>query len=237
MGYTLVTANRNYSSWSLRPWLLMRALGISFADQVQPFAAADNFEAFRTFSPTGQVPVLIDGQRRVWDSLGIVLYLADRHSGIWPEDEEARAFAQAIVAEMHGGFAPLRNDFPMNVGVRVAPRPPSAALMRNLARLQEIFVQGLQRFGGPWLAGTRFTAADAFYAPVAFRVRTFGLDVGLGQVWVDHVLAHQAMREWEAQALAETWREAAHEVELAAAGTITADFRDPPDGLATGDRS
>jgi glutathione S-transferase len=236
MGYTLVTANRNYSSWSLRPWLLMRALGISFADQVQPFAAADNFQAFRTFSPTGQVPVLIDGQRRVWDSLGIVLYLADRHPGIWPEDEEARAFAQAIVAEMHGGFAALRNDCPMNVGVRVAPRQPSAALMRNVGRLQEIFVHGLERFGGPWLTGTRFTAADAFYAPVAFRVRTFGLDVGLGQVWVDHVLAHPAMREWEAQALAETWREAAHEAELAATGTITADFRDPPDALATGDR-
>jgi glutathione S-transferase len=234
MSYTLVTANRNYSSWSLRPWLLMRALGIGFADEVRPFAAADNYEAFRAFSPTGQVPVLLDGQRRMWDSLGITLYLAERHPGIWPEDEDARAFAQAIVAEMHGGFAALRNDCTMNVGVRVAPRPMSTELMRNVARLQEIFVQGLERFGGPWLAGPRFTAADAFYAPVAFRVRTFGLDVGPGQAWVDHVLAHPAMKEWEAQALAEAWREAGHEAELAATGTITADYRRPPAASSMG---
>ncbi len=86
MSYTLVTANRNYSSWSLRPWLLMAALGIPFDDRITPFTQADNYEAFRAFSPTGQVPVLIDGDRTVWDSLGIALYLADRHAGVWPTD-------------------------------------------------------------------------------------------------------------------------------------------------------
>ena len=86
MAYTLVTANRNYSSWSLRPWLLMKALGIAFNDRIEPFAAAENYEAFRAFSPTGQVPVLFDGERTVWDSLGITLYLAERHPGVWPED-------------------------------------------------------------------------------------------------------------------------------------------------------
>ena len=91
--------------------------------------------------------------------------------------------------------------------------------------LRELFEQGLAQFGGPWLAGPDFTAVDAFFAPVAFRIRTYGLDVGKGQAWVDHVLSHPAMRDWEAQALAEAWREKAHEAELAAAGVITADYR------------
>ena len=225
MTYTLITANRNYSSWSLRPWLLMKALGIVFEDRIEPFTKPDNYEDFRQFSPTGQVPLLLDGERRIWDSLGIALYLADRHPDVWPQDEDARAFAQAVVAEMHGGFGALRNDCTMNVGVRVALKPMSPALARNVARLREIFAEGLTRFGGPWLAGARFTAADAFYAPVAFRIRTYGLDVGAGQAWVEQVLAHPAMLEWEAQALAETWREASHEAELAAAGTVTADSR------------
>lgn len=225
MGYTLITANRNYSSWSLRPWLLMTALGIPFADRVEPFLHASNWEQFRAFSPTGQVPVLVDGETTVWDSLGITLYLADRHPRVWPDDPAARAFAQCAVAEMHGGFSALRNDCPMNVGVRVTPRPMSAALRRDVARVREIFEQGLARFGGPWLAGDRFGAIDAFFAPVAFRVRTYGLDVGAGQDWVDRVIAHPAMARWESEALAETWREAAHEDELSAAGTITADYR------------
>jgi glutathione S-transferase len=225
LGYTLITANRNYSSWSLRPWLLMKALGIAFADRIEPFTRPDNYDDFRAFSPTGQVPLLEDGERRVWDSLGITLYLADRHEGVWPADEDARAFAQAVVAEMHGGFGALRNECTMNVGVRVAPRPMSPALRRNVARVREIFEEGLDRFGGPWLAGPAFGAADAFYAPVAFRIRTYGLDVGRGQAWVDTMLAHPAMRQWESEALAETWREASHEEELAAAGTVTADYR------------
>ncbi len=225
MGYTLITANRNYSSWSLRPWVLMKALEIPFEDRLEPFTKPDNYDDFRAFSPTGQVPVLLDGERCVWDSLGITLYLADRHEGIWPADKEARTFAQAIVAEMHGGFGALRNDCTMNVGVRVALRPMSAALARNVARVAEIFDQGLNRFGGPWLAGPAFTAADAFFAPVAFRIRTYGLDVGKGHAWVEQILAHPAVQQWETEALAETWREEGHEAELAAAGTITADYR------------
>jgi glutathione S-transferase len=225
MGYTLITANRNYSSWSLRPWLLMKALAIPFKDRVEPFTSPDNYDEFRAFSPTGQVPVLLDGQRQISDSLGIAMYLAERHPGVWPAHEEARAFAQTIVAEMHGGFGPLRNDCTMNVGVRVALRPMSPALMRNVARLRELFEEGLDRFGGPWLAGPALTAADAFYAPVAFRVRTYGLDVGRGQAWVERILAHPAMRYWEQQALAEVWREEGHEAELAAAGAVTADYR------------
>ena len=225
MSYTLVTANRNYSSWSLRPWVLMKALGIPFTDRIEPFTKPTNYEEFRAFSPTGQVPVLIDGTRTVWDSLGIVLYLAERHPGVWPADPEARAFAIGAVAEMHGGFSALRSDCTMNVGVRVEPHPPSPALARDIARIREIFETALDRFGGPWLGGPEFTALDAFYAPVAFRVRTYGLDVGDGQAWVDRVIAHPAMREWEAAALGESWREVSHEEELAAAGRIVADYR------------
>lgn len=225
MSYTLITANRNYSSWSLRPWVLMKALGIPFADRIEPFTKPDNYDDFRLFSPTGQVPVLLDGERKVWDSLGIAMYLADRHPEVWPQAREARAFAQSVVAEMHGGFGALRNDCTMNVGVRVSLGPMSPALRRDVARVREIFEDGLARFGGPWLAGERFTAADAFYAPVAFRVRTYDLDAGGGAKWIERMLDHPAMREWEARALAESWREERHEAEIAAAGTITADFR------------
>jgi glutathione S-transferase len=126
---------------------------------------------------------------------------------------------------MHGGFSALRNDCPMNVGVRVKPRPMRDALVRDVARVRDIFEEGLARFDGPWLAGDRFTVLDAFYAPVAYRIRTYGLDVGAGQAWVDHVIAHPAMQEWEAAALAEDWREASHEEELAATGVLIADYR------------
>ncbi|MEE2741147.1 MAG: glutathione S-transferase family protein [Pseudomonadota bacterium] len=227
MTYTLITANRNYSSWSLRPWILMQALGVSFDDRIEPFVAASNYAAFRSFSPTGQVPALIDGDRTVWDSLGITLYLADRHAGVWPADEAARAFAQCAVAEMHSGFATLRSDCPMNVGVRVEPHIHSPALGRDIARVRELWEQGLERFGGPFLAGATFTAIDAFFAPVAFRVRSYGLDVGpAAQKWVDHMLSHPAMKQWEMEALAETWREESHEAEIGSVGRIIADYRD-----------
>ncbi len=225
MAYTLITANRNYSSWSLRPWVLMKALGIEFADRVEPFAALSNYDTFRAFSPVGQVPALLDGERTVWDSLGIVLYLADRYEGVWPDNEDARAFAQCSVAEMHSGFSHLRNDCPMNVGVRVEHHQASAGLQRDVGRLREIFEEGLDRFGGPWLAGGHFTAIDAFFAPVAYRIRTYALDVGMGQKWVDHILAHPAMKQWEDEALKEDWREQGHEDELAATGQIVADYR------------
>jgi len=230
MAYTLITANRNYSSWSLRPWVLMKALGIAFADRIEPFTKPDNYADFRAFSPTGQVPVLIDGERTIWDSLGILLYLAERHPTVWAADESARAWSYSAVTEMHAGFRALRNDCTMNVGVRVTPRPPSAALTAEIARLAELWSDGLTRFGGPWLAGDAFTAADAFYAPVAWRVRTYDLDVGpAGRSWVDRMVAHPAMREWEAAALAEDWREDSHEAELAATGVVVADYRRKPD--------
>lgn len=225
MTYTLITANRNYSSWSLRPWMLMKGLGLAFEDRLEPFTKPSNYADFRAFSPTGQVPVLQHEGRTIYDSMGIALYLADRHEGIWPENPDARAWAQCAASEMHSGFSALRNDCTMNVGVRVNPKPMSDALKANVARIRELFEGGLSRFGGPYLAGAEFSAVDAFFAPVAWRVRTYGLDVGKGQAWVDHIIAHPAMQEWEAAALKEEWREVGHEEELRACGEVIADYR------------
>jgi glutathione S-transferase len=226
VSYTLITANRNYSSWSLRPWVLMKALAIPFADRLEPFTAPENYDAFRSFSPTGQVPCLVDGGQTIWDSMGITLYLAERHAAVWPADENARAWAMSAASEMHSGFGALRNDCTMNVGVRVKPKPMSDALNANVARIAELWEEGLTRFGGPFLAGNAFTAVDAFYAPVVYRVRTYGLEVGpKGKDWVDQMLAHPAMQEWEAAALAESWREAGHEADLLSCGAIIADYR------------
>ena len=227
--YRLITANRNYSSWSLRPWVLMRTLGIDFADEQVSFAGLDNYDEFRAFAPNGMVPVLVDGERTVWDSLGITLYLADRHDGVWSSDEAARAWAQCVACEMHSGFSALRNDCTMNVGVRVRRNPDSQALKRDVARIAEIFEEGLARFGGPFLAGGDFTAADAFFAPVVFRVRTYDLPLGpLGRGWIERMLELPAMLEWEEMALADSYRELGHEVELGRAGAITQDFRAVP---------
>ncbi len=225
MTYVLITANRNYSSWSLRPWILMKTLGIAFQDRVEPFTKPDNYAEFRAFSPTGQVPVLLHEGRTIYDSMGITLYLADRHPEIWPQNGEARAWAQCAAAEMHSGFSALRNDCTMNVGVRVRPKPMSADLQANVVRIRELWEDGLNRFGGPYLAGHNFCAADAFFAPIAWRVRTYDLDIGAGQAWVDHMIAHPAMQQWEAEALSESWREASHEDDLRSCGAVIADYR------------
>jgi glutathione S-transferase len=203
----------------------MKGLGLDFDDRLEPFTKPSNYEEFRSFSPTGQVPVLLHEGRTIHDSMGITLYLADRHDGVWPAEADARAWAQCSAAEMHSGFSALRNDCTMNVGVRVKPKPMSDALKANVGRIRELFEEGLSRFGGPYLAGAAFSAVDAFFAPVAYRVRTYGLDVGKGQAWVDHIIAHPAMQAWEAAALKEEWREVGHEEELRACGEIVADYR------------
>jgi glutathione S-transferase len=225
MTYTLITANRNYSSWSLRPWLLMKGLGIVFVDRIEPFTKPNNYDEFLSFSPTGQVPVLMHEERTIHDSMGITLYLADRHKGVWPVDPDARAWAQCMASEMHSGFSTLRNDCTMNVGVRVKPKPMSDALHRDVTRVRIIFEEGLSRFCGPYLAGATFSAVDAFFAPVAYRIRTYGLDMGAAQAWVDHIIAHPAMQTWEAEALKEEWREAGHEEELRNCGEVVLDYR------------
>jgi glutathione S-transferase len=222
MSYILHIANKNYSSWSLRPWVLLRALDIAFTERLHRLDS----EAFQAFSPSGRVPCLEDGNTVVWDSLAIVEYLAERHANVWPADPQARAWARCASAEMHSGFAALRNEHGMNVGVRVDVRERSAALEADIARIIELWQQGLQRYGGPWLAGADFGAVDAFFTPVAYRFRTYGVvPAGAAGDYLARLLAHPALLEWEAAALAEDFRETEHEAELAVAGRVTADFR------------
>jgi glutathione S-transferase len=227
--YELYIANKNYSSWSLRPWVLMRELGLAFNERLVPFSDGGigaNWDAFRSFSPTGKVPALTDGATAVWDSLGIVEYLAERHPGVWPIEAHARTWARCAAAEMHSGFGALREHCTMNCGIRVRLSETPAALKRDIARLDELWCEGVQRFGGPFLAGASFSAVDAFFAPVAFRVQTYGLKLSpVAQAYVARLLDVPAMQQWQADALAETWREPGHEKEAEAAGTLLEDLR------------
>lgn len=224
----LYIANKNYSSWSLRPWVLMRTLGIAFEEQLVPFAGGGEQLAFRAFSPSGKVPCLVDGEITVWDSLAITEYLAERFPGVWPADAKARAWARAAAAEMHSGFGVLRQRCSMNCGLRVRVDPFPPELQRDWARIESLWNDGLQRFGGPWLAGPAFSAVDAFFAPVAFRVQTHTPPLGsAAQRYVRLLLELPAMREWYASALAEPWRDEDHERELRTYGTVLEDLRRP----------
>lgn len=228
--YQLFIANKNYSSWSLRPWLLMTELGIAFDEQLVSFDSADNTQKFRRFAPHGKVPCLhhqIGGQTLViWESLAIVEYLAEQHNAVWPADPIARAYARSAASEMHAGFASLRNTCPMNVGVRVQLTQPPAALKADLLRLTELWQQGLTQFGGPFLAGKHFSAVDAFFAPVAFRVQSYGLHLApKAQAYVDLLLQLPGMQAWQDAALAELSREPAHEADTLQFGQLLTDLR------------
>ena len=225
-GYRLFIGNKNYSSWSLRPWVLLRTQGIAFDEAMQVFGTGSNREAFRAFAPNGTVPCLHDGATVVWDSLAIVEYLAERHAGVWPADATARAWARCAAAEMHGGFSALRNQCGMSCGVLVRLHAMPPALVQDIARIDELWCDGLRRFGGPFLAGGAFTAVDAFFAPVAFRERGYGLELSApAQAYAARLLDLPAMREWHAAALAETWREPGHEADVLSWGEIIEDRR------------
>ncbi len=224
--YQLYIGNKNYSSWSLRPWVLMRSLAIPFTEHVVPFDPGTSWSKFRAFSPTGKVPCLVDGETVAWDSMGIVEYLAERHAGTWPTDAGARAWARCAAAEMHSGFGALRQSCSMNCGLRIRLDTIVPSLQRDLDRIDELWSEGLGRFGGPFLAGSTFTAVDAFYAPVAFRVRTYGLSLTEAAAgYARELLALPAMRQWDDEALAEPWRDAEHEVDAMHGATLIEDLR------------
>ncbi len=224
--YDLHIANKNYSSWSLRPWALMRALNIPFKEHLLPFGEEAAWASFRKISPSGKVPCLVDGGNVVWDSLAIVEYLSERHGGVWPAEAAARAWARSAAAEMHSGFGELRNRCSMSCGQRVRLHEIPAALERDMARLGVLWNDGLRRFGGPYLAGRTFTAVDAFYAPVAFRIQTYGLLLdAAAAVYADVLLKTRSLREWYADALAEKLRDPQHEEEILQMGRVTEDFR------------
>ena len=225
----LYIANKNYSSWSLRPWVLMRQLGLDFEEVLVPFGP-DAATTFRAFSPTGKVPCLVDGPLTVWDSLAIVEYLAEKVPGVWPGDVAARAWARSASAEMHAGFGAVRHYCSMSCGLRVRlhalPAAPAAELAAQWARLDGLWCEGLERFGGPFLGGATFTAVDAFYAPIAFRAQTYSPTLsGPAQAYVERLLKLPAMRQWYAEALAEPWRDEPHDAEILSLGTVLSDER------------
>ena len=225
MTYTLYIANKNYSSWSLRPWLLMTELGIRFTEKLIPFEESNHVN-FKAFAPSAKVPCLHDGGTVVWDSLAIMEYLAESHPGVWPEDRNARAWARCASAEMHAGFGALRNHCSMNCGLRLRLHNTPETLAKDLNRLDELWNDGLSRFGGPFLAGVAFTAVDAFYAPVAFRVQTYGLTLSpASQAYANRLLALEGMRSWYEAALSEPWRETSHEREALSQAELLQDYR------------
>jgi glutathione S-transferase len=226
--YELYIANKNYSSWSLRPWVLMRELAIPFAERLIVFEQEASWEEYRRISPSGKVPCLIDAGRVVWDSLAIVEYLDERHDGVWPAGAAARAWARSAAAEMHSGFTELRNRCSMSCGIRVRLHEMPTGLTRDMDRIQVLWNDGLQRFGGPFLAGSAFSAVDAFFAPVAFRIQTYDLELDSTSAgFASLLLDLPSMQQWYAEALQETWRDAAHEAEVLRAGSVLEDLRQP----------
>lgn len=224
--YTLHIANKNYSSWSLRPWLVLSALNIPFEEKIHPFPENGVWDLYRTFSPSGKVPCLQDGDLVVWESLAIVEYLAEQHEHVWPSNKTARAWARCAAAEMHSGFQTLRNNCGMSCGVRIELQQISPALQKDISRIDELWNEGLAKFGGPFLAGDKFSAVDAFFAPVVFRAQTYQLPMSASASnYMEMILALPAMRAWYDAALLETWREPAHEQEVLDAGKLLADLR------------
>ena len=205
--YTLYLGNKNYSSWSLRGFFAAKLSGAPFTERMIALSGgAEPNPANRAFSPSLRVPCLHDDGVVVWDSMGIAEYLAERHPGMWPADPVARAFARCASCEMHSGFAALRNEMTMCVKERVDVRPWSTALTADVARITGLWNEGRQRFGagGPYLCGA-VSLADAFFAPVAFRFRTYAVaPEGAAGEYLRALLAHPFMREWEAAAQSET---------------------------------
>ncbi len=224
--YDLYIANKNYSSWSLRPWVLMRELKIAFREHLVVFGDESSWQSYRQISPAGKVPCLVNGDIVVWESLAIMEFLAERHAGVWPAQAAARAWARSAAAEMHAGFGELRSRCSMSCGVRVRLHEFPAALERDIARLGALWNDGLRRFGGPYLAGEAFTAVDAFYAPVAFRIQSYGLTLDTVSVaYTDRLLNTRSMREWYAEALQETLRDQPHDDEITQVGRVVEDLR------------
>ena len=209
MALHLYIGNKNYSSWSFRPWIALKVANIPFEETVISLNAPDFKPRLLAISGTGKVPTLIDGEVKIWESLAILEYLAESFpmAGLWPGDPKARAHARAISNEMHAGFVPLRKHYPMNFWRPVKPRPAEADVAANVKRIDAIWSDCRARFGkgGPFLFGT-FTAADAMYAPVVSRFVTYAIDVSPdSRAYMDAMTALPAWAEWKAAALKEEW--------------------------------
>jgi glutathione S-transferase len=209
MALRLIIGNKNYSSWSFRPWLAMKVAGIAFEEMLISLEAPDFKARVTAVSPAGRVPVLIDGDVVIWESLAILEYLADKFpdAGLWPKDAAARAHARAAASEMHAGFQPLRRLLPMNMWRPVKVRALDDAATADVARVEAIWNLCRTKFGagGAFLYGA-FGAADAMYAPVVSRLHTYGVAVGgAAQVYMRAMMALPAWSEWHAAARREPW--------------------------------
>jgi glutathione S-transferase len=213
----LIIANKVHSSWSMRPWLLLTHFGIPFEEVLIPFGPTfddpDWKAKVRAYSPAGKVPALVDGDIRVWESLSIMEYVAERRPdlAIWPRDPAARALARNIASEMHSGFSALRNACPVNLGKRHAPKDRGPAVAADVARITAIWNECRARHGahdspgGPFLFGA-FTAADAMYAPVCTRLRSYSIAVDpVSEAYCDAIYALPAFTAWREAALKEPW--------------------------------
>jgi len=209
MALSLIVGNKNYSSWSMRPWIALKAAGIPFTEEVISLNAPDFKARVSKVSGTGKVPVLSDGGIHVWESLAIIEYLAEKFpdAGLWPSDPAARAHARAVASEMHAGFVPLRRHLPMNMWRPVLRRELPDDVAANVRRIEHIWTDCRTRFGkgGPFLFG-RFGGADAMYAPVVSRFHTYAVEVGpVAQDYMKTMMALPAWVEWRAAGVKEPW--------------------------------
>ena len=219
MALKLIIGNKNYSSWSMRPWIAMKAANIPFEETVISLDAPNFKQVVGSASGSGKVPVLIDGEVGVWESLAILEYLAEKfpRAGLWPSNSAARAMARAVSNEMHAGFAPLRRHMPMNMRRPVKKRELTPEVTTNIRRIEGIWADCRARFGaktdGAFLFG-QYGAADAMYAPVVARLHTYGVDVGeVSRGYMEAVMRLPAWREWHAAAIGEPWVLAEDEVD------------------------
>lgn len=196
----LIVGNRNYSSWSLRPWLVLKQAGIPFREHQLYLYTPEGDAELRRLAPSGTVPVLQDGDLTIWESLAICEYLAERHPDkqLWPKDPAARAVARSVANEMHAGFAPLRQHMSMNIRRRFPGKGRTPDVLKNIARIQALWSDCRQRFGkdGPFLFG-QFSIADAMYAPVCLRFITYAVELDpVPAAYVKTMTELPAMREW-----------------------------------------
>ena len=205
--YTLVIGNKNYSSWSLRAWLLMKHAGIPFDEIRIPLHVAGSKESLRKYAPSGKVPVLLDDSLAIWDSLAIAEYLAehDPDRRLWPQDSAVRAVARSISAEMHSGFGALRSNMSMNCRGSFPGVGRTVEVAADVERIQRMWIDCRERFGvaGPFLFG-EFTIADAMYAPVVLRFKTYAVQLApVARQYADTVLGLPALQDWVEAAKAE----------------------------------
>ena len=205
--FDLYIGNKNYSSWSLRPWLLLKHFGIPFREHMVSVAGRDYNAALKPLAGNARVPCLHEDGFQVWESIAIAETLAERHPAMWPADARARARARSISAEMHAGFTALRTAMPMNLKLKLKGKPATPAVQRDIDRIVEIWEEARMQFAtadGPWLFGA-FSVADAMFAPIAWRFHVYNVALPpLAATYRDAMLAHPAMQEWSAAALLET---------------------------------